>query len=273
MKTVMTVAAAGLVVCLGLQFVDNAAHAQPAAVACPSDSVVSGTVCIDKFEASVWWVPPQQKGLIVRIQQGTVKLADLSAAGAVQLGLANGDLAALGGCPITGNGCVNVYAVSVPGVTPSAWVSYFQAAAAARNSLKRLPTSQEWLGAALGTPDGGPCNVGPDDSYPSNPLAVAAVTGGAAGCISDVGAFDMVGNLWEWVADWTDAASGCFTQPATFGGDLSCLGGSSGNTTMIRGGFFGPLGLGGGTHAGVFAVRANFGQGFSVGGIGFRGTR
>ena len=30
----------------------------PAGAQCPPDSVESGTVCMDKYEASVWYVPP-----------------------------------------------------------------------------------------------------------------------------------------------------------------------------------------------------------------------
>ena len=41
---------------------------------------------------------------------------------------------------------------------PSGFFSWFQAAAAARNSFKRLPTNAEWTVAALGTPDGIPDN-------------------------------------------------------------------------------------------------------------------
>lgn len=241
------------------------------AAACPDDSVASGTVCIDKYEASIWYVPPEEKALINKIQKGEVKLADLTDAGAIQLGLAAGDLAA-NGCPATGNGCVNVYAVSIPGVRPAGFNTYFQAAAAARNALKRLSTNHEWQAAALGTPDGAPCNVGPDETL--NP--VPANTGSQPGCVSDVGAFDMVGNLWEWVAEWRAFAPGCFTLSATFGGDLSCVGGPTGGGetgAVIRGGFFGPFNLGGGTHAGVFAVRANITPSFSPYGIGFRCAR
>src|SRR5712691_11542219 len=111
-------------------------------------------------------------------------------AGAIQHGATGDDYGS--GCPPTGNGCVNFYAVSIPGVTPSGFITWFQAAAAARNSGKRLPTNAEWQAAALGTSDGAPCNVS------SGSVAVT----GTAGCVSDVGAFDMVGNLSEWVADW-----------------------------------------------------------------------
>jgi len=33
-------------------------------------------------------------------------------------------------------------------------------------------------------------------------LPVGGDTGSRAGCVSDIGAFDMVGNVSEWVADW-----------------------------------------------------------------------
>jgi Sulfatase-modifying factor enzyme 1 len=91
--------------------------------------------------------------------------------------------------------------VSIPGVTPAAKVSWFQALAAARNSGKRLPTNAEWQAAALGTPDGAPCRV---TSAPGGPLLT-----GTPGCVSDVGAFDMVGNVWEWVAEWVPISTAC----------------------------------------------------------------
>ncbi len=92
MKCALTVAA--LVVCLGL--VGDVVAAE-----CPADSVQSGTVCMDKDQASVWLVAPSERGLINKIRKGTATLANLQSAGAVQLGLAFGDLAA-NGCPGTG---------------------------------------------------------------------------------------------------------------------------------------------------------------------------
>lgn len=85
---------------------------------CSRDAVRSGNFCLDKYEASVWVIPATQTRLIPKVKKGTATLAQLTAASATQLGLAPGDLAAAG-CPATGNGCVNVYAVSIPGVTPS----------------------------------------------------------------------------------------------------------------------------------------------------------
>jgi hypothetical protein len=181
---------------------------------CPPDSVESGTLCVDKCEASVWHLlglsSAARNQLVKQIQQGTVTLADLLGAGATQVGLAPGDLTAAG-CPAMGSGCVHVYAVSIPGVMPARFITWFQAGAAARNADKRLPTNAEWQVAALGTPDTGgaddeatTCNTDGDA-----PAEGPTPTGSRAGCVSDVGAFDMAGNLWEWVADWARRSFGC----------------------------------------------------------------
>jgi hypothetical protein len=188
-------------------------------------------------------VPPSNTALIQKIKDGTVTLTELQA-GAIQRG-ATGDDYELnaGGCPDTGNGCVNLYAVSVAGVTPSRFITWFQATAAARNAGKRLPTNAEWQAGALGTPDGAPCKLG---------SGVVGSTG-TAGCESDVGAFDLVGNLGEWVADWVPPAAGdCGTELFAGTGDRNCLAGTdqaAGTSALIRGGHF--LNSAG---AGVFTV-------------------
>jgi hypothetical protein len=210
------------------------------AAGCPPDAVQSGSTCIDRYEASVWYIPAANTGLIRRVKVGRATLAHLTAAGAIQLGLVAGDLAVTG-CPLTGNGCTDVYAVSIPGVTPARFLSQFQAVAAARNAGKRLPSNAEWQAAALGTPDGAPCVVSG---------AGPGLTGTAA-CVSDTGAFDMVGNLWEWVADWTPRSTAC-PGWGGFSDDFMCLAGADttdGPGALRRGG-----GWDSGTTAGVFAV-------------------
>ncbi len=239
--------------------------AEAAAAKCPDDSVLSGTVCIDKYEASVWLVAPAQTNLIKKIQAGKATLADLQAGG-FQRGLASGDLAPE--CPPDGAGCTDVYAVSIAGVTPAAFINWVQAAAAARNSRKRLPTNQEWQAAALGTPDPGTddgttdCNIG---------TAGAVVnTGSRSSCVSDVGAFDMVGNLWEWVADWVPRSTAC-PGWGTFSNDFMCLAGASttgGPGALVRGGLFVD-----GTNAGVFAVLGGGTPSSADSGLGFRAAR
>jgi hypothetical protein len=180
--------------------------------------------------------------LVQKIKAGTVTLADLQA-GAVQHGVNSDHYGA--GCPDTGSGCVNLYAVSIAGVFPSRFITWFQAAAAARKSGKRLPTNAEWQAAALGTPDGAPCIVNAADAGPT----------GTAGCVSNVGVFDMVGNLSEWVAEWVTPSTGCpgwITLDTFSSDDLMCLAGADTTTgpgaLLHGGGFFH------GTQAGVFLV-------------------
>ena len=218
--------------------------------------------------------------LIAKIQDGTVTLADLTTPPgvAVQHGLASGDLA-VAGCPDTGNGCLDFYAVSIAGVTPSAFLNWFQAVAAARNAGKRLPTNAEWQAAALGTPDPGVSMAGSEECNTANggdPSGNALVpTGSRDNCVSDMGASDLVGNLFEWVADWVPQSTDC--APVLFGtGDFNCLAGAStaaGPGALIRGGDFGAPLLGGGTNSGVFAVSGAINASLAFEGIGFRAAR
>jgi len=170
---------------------------------CLLDAVSVGPACVDKYEASLW--KTTHPTVILKIKLGMVRLADLQEAGAVQLGLADGDLVATG-CPLRAGACQHVYAVSIRGALPARFVNWFQALAALRNSGKRLPTNQEWQAAALGTPDYlfdtsvPECNTNTDGVEP---------TGSRAGCRSDVGAYDMVGNVREMVAEWVPKATGC----------------------------------------------------------------
>ncbi|MFY9271269.1 MAG: SUMF1/EgtB/PvdO family nonheme iron enzyme [Candidatus Manganitrophaceae bacterium] len=230
---------------------------------CPPDSVRSGRSCIDKYEASVW--ETTDPAVIAKIKAGTVTLADLQGAGAIQRGSVSDDYGT--GCPNTGNGCKNFYAVSIPGVIPSRFLTWFQAAAAARNAWKRLPTNAEWQAAAFGAPDGAPCVVaagGPGNT-------------GTVGCVSDVGTFDMVGNLWEWVADWMqdnsdsdggDVSTAAFGSDGIFGIDEAFPQGDRFPAVLRRGGDWGL-----GTNAGVFALDASLGPSYSLLNIGFRCAR
>ena len=160
---------------------------------------------------------------------------------------------------------MDFYAVSIPRVRPSTYLTWFQAAAAARNSGKRLPTNAEWQVAAFGTPDPGTddgtidCNIAP--------LGDTVSTGSRSACVSDVGAFDMVGNASEWVADWIPRAAGCSSQ---YGEDRTCLAGVSGGdpAALVRGG-----GSGDGSDAGVFAVLGDIPVWGWYSYLGFRAAR
>lgn len=234
---------------------------------CPPDSAPSGNICIDKYEVSVWETTNAK--LIKKIKKGTMTLADLTA-GAVQHGVSSDDYGS--GCLDTGNGCVDFYAVSIPGVTPSAFLTWFQAAATSRNAGKRLPTNGEWQAAALGTPDPGTdndstdCNVGSGTPNTTDPVP----TGSRSDCVSDVGAFDMVGNLVEWVADWVPRSTGCGSWNA-FSDDDQCLAGAATDGppgALLRGGFFSN-----GSFAGVFYLNGNQEPNSAGGTIGFRAAR
>jgi hypothetical protein len=186
--------------------------------ACAADAVRVGAACIDKYEASAW--ETTDTATIDKITKGKIQTAaELSLA--TRRGAAGDDYGAA--CPDTGNGCENLYAVSIAGVLPSGYATWFQAAAACRNAGKRLATNQEWQLAALGTPDPGTDN-GTSDCATGGVTLVN--TGSRSNCVSDSGAFDMVGNTLEYVADWSEQANyaGCPNWGPAYGNDVSCFG-------------------------------------------------
>jgi formylglycine-generating enzyme required for sulfatase activity len=238
---------------------------------CPVDAVVSGAGCMDKYEASVWRVPnptTTNAALVRRIRLGRATQADLTAGGATQLGTARDDYAP---CTHNGQNCTNdIYAVSLPSVLPSASITWFQAQEACANAGKRLPTSAEWQVAANGTPDPGPDNGTTDCN--SAAKGSVSLTGSRSSCVSARGAFDMVGNVYEWVADWVPRSTlGC-PQWASFSDDEMCLTGASatanGPGALLRGGTFEH-----GTLAGPLTVQGEFEPSRAVDSFGFRCAR
>ncbi len=57
---------------------------------------------------------------------------------------------------------------------------------------KRLPKASEWHLVNIGTPDTSACNTN---------SAGVRVSGASDTCVSALGAFDTIGNIWEWTAD------------------------------------------------------------------------
>jgi formylglycine-generating enzyme required for sulfatase activity len=220
---------------------------------CPPDSVKVGNVCIDIYEASVWQIPSTNAALIRRVQLGRVTLGDLTNGGATQVSPA---FTCSPGFPATfdatGNWTSPLFAVSVAGVVPTSCVTWFQAEQACALSGKRLLTNQEWQRAAAGTPDPGTDDGGTDCNVGG--LSRPIDTGSRAKCVSNWGAFDMVGNLEEWVADWVPQSTDCPGWGA-FSDDVMCLAGASttatGPSALVRGGGFTNF-----TAAGVFALGA-----------------
>lgn len=240
---------------------------------CPLDSVVSGTVCMDTYEASVWRVPnatSTNAGLVKKIQAGTATAAALTAGGATQLGI--GVTKDYAPCVDSGQNCAgDIYAASLPGVPPSANLTWFQAQAACKNARKRLPSNAEWQAAVAGTPDPGPDNGTTDCN--TNSALEAVATGSRSACVSADGAFDMVGNLSEWVADWVPRSSDCGAWSADVSptGDSQCLTGAAppGEPgALLRGGHSvsGPA-------AGPLTILDTVGPSFSLPDIGFRCAR
>lgn len=94
------------------------------------------------------------------------------------------------------------FPVSVKGVSPWRNISQSQAMQACAKAGKRLPTNEEWFFAALGTPDESSawgtsdCNVNKNRD-----IFDPAPTGSGENCISSLGVYDMVGNVWEWVGE------------------------------------------------------------------------
>ena len=99
------------------------AAASPLSKRCPPDAVKVGTTCIDKYEARVWQIPDPtgvHRSLVTKLKKGKATLADLTAAGATQLGCPIPHTAYPPSFPADGNWTAPVYAVSVPGVLPRA---------------------------------------------------------------------------------------------------------------------------------------------------------
>src|SRR5262245_13996350 len=234
---------------------------------CPVDSVLSGTSCMDKYEASVWRVPNAttiNQALVAKIRQGTATVASLMAGGATQLGNAGDDYAP---CEDSGRNCANdVYAVSVSGVKPSVLLTWFQAQQACANAGKRLPSNAEWQAAANGTP-GAVSDDGATDCNTASGMRIP--TGSRSRCVSAVGAVDMVGNVMEWVADWGPRSLACrkWSTAASPTDDAQCLvgAGTTGEPgAWMRGGQYESM------SAGPLAIEAENGPSRYGRDVGFR---
>ena len=244
------------------------ALAAPAEAAkCPPDSVQVGDLCVDKYEASVWEIPAGGSGsLVKKVEKGKIASA-AQLGGAIQRGAAADDYGP--GCPDDAStGCANFYALSIPGVIPAQYLTWFQAVAVCANAGKHLLTNHEWQAAALGTPDTGGSDDGSTTCNTDGVTVEVTPTGSRSACVSARGAFDMAGNVWEIVADWLPVATVC---PGWDGlsDDFMCFGGAS-TTAQSPGVLARGADYSYGAMGGPLAVDATLPATFSGDSIGFR---
>ncbi len=231
-----------------------------------------GDFWIDRYEASVW--------------------EDADCSGAQWGGSADDYPTEL---PDTGNWTsaeAPAYACSVAGVTPSRFLTWFQAQQSCAASGKDLCTNEQWQAAAAGTWDpgaydgngGGACFT--DTTGVRQTGNAGDTPGGPDSCISAWGAEDMVGNRWEWTADWFVAGLSWSTNngdqatpwPAGYGDDRTWnVDGRAFNgadwvdgipAAALRGGSSGQ-----GTGAGVFSFFLNSDPAFYNSDLSFRCCR
>jgi formylglycine-generating enzyme required for sulfatase activity len=170
----------------------------------------------------------------------------------------------------------NCYASSVAGKVPWNFISLPQAQRMCGGAGKRLPTSEEWYHIALGT-DANTCTI----------QTTAVEKTGNPDCTSSIGAYDVVGNVWEWVDEEVHGnvfnerilpdegyVSSVDSQGVALesGGVANNLYGkdyiwskSEGVFGMLRGGFYGS-----GQDAGLYTVNASVQTSFATQGVGFR---
>ena len=141
---------------------------------------VGNRACVDEVEASVWGS---------KTCEGT------------SYGLAGDDYP----IPDTGGGAA--FACAVPGVLPSRFVTYNQAHWTCKQAGKELCDPELWTLACRGVADldypYGDAYVADACNGAGHPGEGVAATGSLGGCVSDVGVFDLSGNVAEWVASPT----------------------------------------------------------------------
>ena len=189
-------------------------------------------------------------------------------------------------------GATTAVAGSAAGQTPLVSLNWCAAKKACQNAGKHLCTNEEWFRAANykgskwsitaeETAETMSCNTANECS------GVACLTGASPNCVTQEGAYDMIGNVWEWVdqvvtADPTNGVAGGPVTGYDFATGLPTSTGSSSNAygndyfwayngaggvpaAFIRGGYWDY-----GAYAGSFALGLSYGPSYSSPYFGFR---
>jgi eukaryotic-like serine/threonine-protein kinase len=114
-----------------------------------------------------------------------------------------------------GNYCIDAYEYPGRGAKPKTHVSWFEAKQLCESKGKRLCELSEWRGACGGkypygsSWDPNRCNTVDEDEFDRD----LAAAGSLKSCRSRSGAYDMVGNVHEWVAEQRIAGGGFDSGP------------------------------------------------------------